>query len=53
MAQSTSRRRGWTTLTAGTTAALSSMRDSIGADRCATLVAEEAGREPYEIIEGS
>lgn len=51
--QSTSRHRGRTTLTAGNTAVLSTMRASVGADWCVKLVAEEAGREPYEIIEGS
>ncbi|PKP93014.1 MAG: hypothetical protein CVT75_06775 [Alphaproteobacteria bacterium HGW-Alphaproteobacteria-14] len=51
--QSTSRHRGRTTLSAGNTAVLSTMRASVGADWCVKLVAEESGREPYEIIEGS
>lgn len=51
--QSTSRHRGRTTLTAGTSAVLSTMRATIGEDWCVKLVAEEAGRDPYEIIEGS
>lgn len=50
--QSTSRHSGKTTLTGGTTAVLSTMRASVGADWCVKLVAQEAGREPYEIIEG-
>lgn len=51
--QSTSRHRGKTTLTAGTTAILSTIRASSGADWCVRLVAEEEGRAPYEIREGS
>lgn len=52
-AQSTSRHRGKTTLTGGSMAVLSTMRANVGADWCVKLVAEEAGREPYEIIEGT
>jgi len=51
--QSTARHRGKTTLTGGTTAVLSTMRASVGADWCVKLIAQEAGREPYEIIEGT
>lgn len=50
---STSRHRGKTTLTAGRTAVLSTMRASAGADWCVKLVAEEPGRAPYEVIEGN
>ena len=50
--QSTSRHRGRTTLTAGSSAVLSTMRASVGADWCVTLFAEEAGRAPYEITRG-
>ncbi len=51
--QSTSRHRGSTTLTAGTPAILSTIRATSGGDWCVRLVAEEEGREPYEILEGS
>ncbi len=51
--QSTSRHRGKTTLAAGTTAILSTMRANAGENWCVKLVAEEPGREPYEIVEGS
>ncbi len=51
--QSTSRHRGKTTLTAGTTAVLSTMRANAGDNWCVKLVAEEAGGEPYEITEGN
>lgn len=51
--QSTSRHRGKTTLTAGTTAVLSTMRASAGENWCVKLAAEEPGRVPYEVIEGS
>lgn len=51
--QSTSRHRGSTTLAAGTRAVLSTMRASAGASWCVTLVAEEEGRDPYEITQGS
>lgn len=50
--QSTSRHRGKTTLTAGTTAVLSTMRAGAGENWCVTLVAEEEGRDPYEITHG-
>lgn len=51
--KSTSRHRGKTTLTAGTTAVLSTMRASAGENWCVKLMAEEAERDPYEIIRGS
>lgn len=50
---STSRHRGKTTLTAGATAVLSTVRANTGADWCVRLVAEEEGREPYEVLEGN
>lgn len=50
--QSTSRHRGKTTLTGGTPAVLSTLRVSVGTDWCVKLIAEEAGREPYEISHG-
>jgi hypothetical protein len=50
---STSRHRGKTTLTAGRTAVLSTMRASAGETWCVKLIAEEPGRVPYEVIEGS
>lgn len=50
---STSRHRGKTTLTAGTTAVLSTMRASAGESWCVKLVGEEPGRVPYEVIAGS
>jgi len=55
--QSTSRHRGTTTLAAGATAILSTIRahtgtDS-GADWCVRLLAEEEGRAPYEVIAGN
>lgn len=50
---STSRHRGKTTLTAGNTAVLSTMRASAGDKWCVKLMAEEPGRAPYEVIEGS
>ncbi len=49
---STSRHRGKTTLTAGRSAVLSTMRASVGEEWCVKLVAEEPGRAPYEVIEG-
>lgn len=49
---STSRHRGKTTLSAGTTAVLSTMRASAGENWCVTLVAEEEGRDPYEVTQG-
>ncbi len=51
--QSTSRHRGKTTLAAGTTAVLSTMRANAGETWCVKLVAEEPGRDPYEVVEGS
>lgn len=51
--QSTSRHRGTTTLTAGTPAILSTIRANASGDWCVRLVAEEEGREPYEILEGN
>jgi hypothetical protein len=51
--RSTSRHRGTTTLAAGVPAVLSTMRTDAGADWCVTLVAEEAGGEPYEVTRGS
>jgi ribose 1,5-bisphosphokinase PhnN len=51
--QSTSRHRGSTTLAAGTRAVLSTMRTKAGADWCVKLVAEEEGREPYEVTRGA
>lgn len=51
--QSTSRHSGKTTLAAGATSVLSTMRTSAGSEWCVKLVAEETGREPYEVIEGS
>ncbi|WP_379923269.1 curli-like amyloid fiber formation chaperone CsgH [Erythrobacter sp. R86502] len=53
VAQSTSRHRGKTTLIAGKTAVLSTMRATVGENWCVKLVAEELGREPYEVFEGS
>jgi hypothetical protein len=50
---STSRHRGKTTLTAGRSAVLSTMRASASETWCVKLVAEEPGRAPYEVIEGS
>ncbi len=50
---STSRHSGKTTLTAGNTAVLSTMRASASDNWCVKLVAEEPGRAPYEVIEGS
>jgi hypothetical protein len=50
--QSNSRHRGKTTLAANTRAVLSTIRTSAGPDWCVRLLAEEEGREPYEIREG-
>lgn len=50
---STARHRGRTTLTAGATAVLSTMRARVGDDWCVKLLAEEPGRAPYEVIEGN
>jgi hypothetical protein len=51
--QSTSRNKGKTTLAAGTRAVLSTMRTTAGESWCVTLLAEEEGRDPYEITQGS
>ena len=51
--RSTSRHSGKTTLTAGATAVLSTMRTSAGAEWCVKLTAEEPGHAPYEAIEGN
>jgi hypothetical protein len=51
--RSTSRHRGSTTLAAGEPAVLSRMTVSAAADWCVRLLAEEAGREPYEIVRGN
>ena len=55
--QSTSRHHGTTTLAAGATAILSTIRASTGsdsgADWCVRLLAEEEGQAPYEVIEGN
>lgn len=50
--QSTSRHRGSTTLAADTRAVLSTMRTQAGDNWCVKLIAEEAGRAPYEITRG-
>ena len=50
---STSRHNGKTTLAAGTSAVLSKVKVNAGEDWCVRLWAEEEGREPYEILEGS
>jgi hypothetical protein len=50
---STSRHRGSTTLSAGTSAVLSTMRAHAGENWCVKLVAEEEGRDPYEIMYGT
>ena len=49
---SSSRHRGKTTLAANVPARLSTMTVDAGKDWCVRLVAEEEGREPYEIREG-
>ena len=51
--RSSSRHRGKTTLAAGATAVLSTMRVEAGDDWCVKLTAEEQGRAPYEVVEGS
>lgn len=51
--QSTSRHRGSTQLAAHTRAVLSTVRTAVAADWCVKLVAEEEGRAPYEITQGS
>ena len=50
--QSNSRHRGKTTLAAHTRTVLSTVTASAGPDWCVRLLAEEEGREPYEIREG-
>jgi hypothetical protein len=50
--QSNSRHRGKTTLAANSRAVLSTIKVSTGPDWCVRLLAEEEGREPYEIREG-
>lgn len=50
--QSNSRHRGKTTLAANTRTVLSTVTTSAGPDWCVRLLAEEEGREPYEIREG-
>lgn len=50
--QSTSRHRGKTTLAANARTILSTVRANPGNTWCVRLLAEEEGREPYEILEG-
>ena len=50
---STSRHRGTTTLAADTPVRLSTMAAEVGEDWCVRLMAQEEGREPYELREGS
>lgn len=50
--QSTSRHRGKTTLAANARTVLSTVRANAGERWCVRLLAEEEGRDPYEIIEG-
>ena len=50
---SNSRHRGKTTLAANVPARLSTMTVDAGQDWCVRLLAEEEGRDPYEIREGS
>jgi hypothetical protein len=50
--QSTSRHRGKTTLVANARTVLSTIRATATDKWCVRLIAEEEGREPYEIIEG-
>jgi hypothetical protein len=50
--QSTSRHRGKTTLAANARTVLSTVRANVGEYWCVRLLAEEEGREPYEILEG-
>jgi hypothetical protein len=52
MGQSTSRHRGKTTLAANSPTVLSTVRVTAGKRWCVRLLAEEEGREPYEIREG-
>ncbi|SHN59241.1 curli-like amyloid fiber formation chaperone CsgH [Erythrobacter sanguineus] len=51
--QSSSRHRGKTTLAAHARTVLSTVRTTPGKSWCVRLLAEEEGREPYEILEGS
>lgn len=50
--QSTSRHRGKTTLAAHSPTILSTVKATAGEKWCVRLMAEEEGREPYEIVEG-
>jgi hypothetical protein len=50
--QSTSRHRGKTTLAANSRTVLSTVRANAGEQWCVRLLAEEEGREPYEIRKG-
>lgn len=50
--QSTSRHRGKTTLAANSRTVLSTIRANAGEAWCVRLLAEEEGRDPYEILEG-
>jgi hypothetical protein len=50
--QSTSRHRGKTTLAANARTVLSTVRANAGEKWCVRLLAEEEGREPYEILAG-
>ena len=50
---SNSRHRGTTRLAANARAVLSTIRTNAGADWCVRLLAEEEGRAPYEIREGT
>jgi len=51
--QSTSRHRGKTTLAANARTVLSTVRANSGTNWCVRLLAEEEGREPYEILKGN
>jgi len=50
--QSTSRHRGKTTLAAHAPTVLSTVKATAGETWCVRLLAEEEGREPYEIVKG-
>jgi hypothetical protein len=50
--RSHSRHRGTTTLAANTPVSLSTMKASVDDTWCVRLLAEEEGRDPYEILEG-
>lgn len=50
---SNSRHRGKTTLAANVPARLSTMTVDAGKEWCVRLIAEEEGRDPYEIREGN